>query len=90
MPFNAHFNVFFLPYTVEKMKMIDKEYEGLNHSGEKWFSFQSKLAPYRKEMEAQMQAEMNTKVCIFFYKIKSCMSRYEAQMHSHIYNKQCL
>ncbi|XP_074515244.1 centriole and centriolar satellite protein ofd1 isoform X1 [Sebastes fasciatus] len=47
---------------VEKMKMIDKEYEGLNHSGEKWFSFQSKLAPYRKEMEAQMQAEMNTKM----------------------------
>ncbi|XP_044073720.1 oral-facial-digital syndrome 1 protein homolog [Siniperca chuatsi] len=47
---------------VEKMKMIDKEYESFNYSGDKWFSFQSKLAAYRKETEAQMQAEMNTKM----------------------------
>ncbi|XP_039673299.1 oral-facial-digital syndrome 1 protein homolog isoform X1 [Perca fluviatilis] len=47
---------------VEKMKMIDKEYESFNYSGEKWFSFQSKLAAHRKEIEAQMQAEMNTKM----------------------------
>ncbi|XP_035532156.1 oral-facial-digital syndrome 1 protein homolog isoform X2 [Morone saxatilis] len=47
---------------VEKMKMIDKEYESFTYSGDKWFSFQSKLAAYRKEMEAQMQAEMNTKM----------------------------
>lgn len=46
--------------------MIDKEYEGFNYSGDKWFSFQSKLDAYRKEVEAQMQAEMNAKVHIFF------------------------
>ncbi|XP_040913221.1 oral-facial-digital syndrome 1 protein homolog isoform X2 [Toxotes jaculatrix] len=47
---------------VEKMKMIDKEYESFSFSGDKWFSFQSKLAEYRKEIEAQVQAEMNTKM----------------------------
>ncbi|XP_051938502.1 centriole and centriolar satellite protein ofd1 isoform X2 [Hippocampus zosterae] len=47
---------------VEKMKMIDKEYENVNCSGEKWFSFQSKLASYRRELESQMQTEINTKM----------------------------
>ncbi|XP_026150712.1 centriole and centriolar satellite protein ofd1 isoform X3 [Mastacembelus armatus] len=47
---------------VEKMKMIDKEYENFSYSGDKWFPLQSKLATYRKELEAQMQAEMNTKM----------------------------
>uniref|UniRef100_A0A665TW23 Uncharacterized protein n=1 Tax=Echeneis naucrates TaxID=173247 RepID=A0A665TW23_ECHNA len=57
------YNDFFLPsITVEKMKMIDKEYENLNCSEDKWFPLQSKLAAYRKEIEAQMQAEMNTKM----------------------------
>lgn len=48
------------------MKMIDKQYENVSYSGDKWFSLQSKLAEYRKETEAQVQAEMNTKVCIVF------------------------
>ena len=60
---------FFSPSTVEKMKMIDKEYESFNYSGDRYFSFQSKLAAYRKEIEAQVQAEMNTKVHIFFHKV---------------------
>ncbi|KAM6978419.1 centriole and centriolar satellite protein ofd1 [Tautogolabrus adspersus] len=47
---------------VEKMKMIDKEYESISYSGEKWFSIESKLAAYRKDTDAQMQAEMNTKM----------------------------
>ncbi|XP_065818471.1 centriole and centriolar satellite protein ofd1 isoform X2 [Labrus bergylta] len=47
---------------VDKMKMIDKEYESISYSGEKWFSIESKLAAYRKETDAQMQAEMNTKM----------------------------
>ncbi|KAM9347163.1 centriole and centriolar satellite protein ofd1 [Symphorus nematophorus] len=47
---------------VEKMKMIDKEYEAFSYSGDRWFSYQSKLTAYRKEIEAQMQAEMNTKM----------------------------
>lgn len=44
------------------MKMIDKEYENFSYSGDRGFSFQSKLAAYRKEIEAQAQAEINTKV----------------------------
>ncbi|XP_041806538.1 oral-facial-digital syndrome 1 protein homolog isoform X2 [Chelmon rostratus] len=47
---------------VEKMKMIDKEYEGFTYSGDRWFSFQSKLAAYRKEIDTQTQAEMSTKM----------------------------
>ncbi|KAI4806034.1 hypothetical protein KUCAC02_010625 [Chaenocephalus aceratus] len=47
---------------VEKMKMIDKEYESLNYSGEKWFTLESKLSAHRKEIEAQLQAEMRTKM----------------------------
>ncbi|XP_028249178.1 centriole and centriolar satellite protein ofd1 isoform X2 [Parambassis ranga] len=47
---------------VEKMKMIDKEYEGFSYSGGKMFSFQSKLDAYRKEIEAQMEAEIKTKM----------------------------
>nr|XP_043908213.1 oral-facial-digital syndrome 1 protein homolog isoform X1 [Solea senegalensis]XP_043908225.1 oral-facial-digital syndrome 1 protein homolog isoform X1 [Solea senegalensis] len=47
---------------VQKMKMIDKEYENFSHSGDKWLSFQSQLSAYRKEMAAQLEAEMNTKL----------------------------
>lgn len=45
--------------------MIDKEYESLNYSGEKWFTLESKLSAHRKEIEAQLQAEMRTKVRVF-------------------------
>ncbi|KAM8856010.1 centriole and centriolar satellite protein ofd1 isoform 2-T2 [Spinachia spinachia] len=47
---------------VEKMKVIDKEYESFSYNGDRWFSFQSKLDAYRKEVDAQMQEEMNTKM----------------------------
>ncbi|XP_053295688.1 centriole and centriolar satellite protein ofd1 [Pleuronectes platessa] len=47
---------------VDKMKMIDKEYENLSCSGDKWFPLESKLAAYRKEIEAQLQAEMSTQL----------------------------
>ncbi|CAK6953986.1 centriole and centriolar satellite protein ofd1 [Scomber scombrus] len=47
---------------VEKMKSIDKEYEGFSYNEDKWFPFQSKMAAYRKEIEAQLQTEMNTKM----------------------------
>lgn len=53
---------FCLPCTVDKMKMIDKEYENFSYSEDKWFSLQSKLAAYRKDVETQMEAEMKTKV----------------------------
>lgn len=52
-----------IAYTVEKMKLIDKEYENFSYSGDRWTSVESRLAAYRKEIEAQMQAEMKTKVC---------------------------
>lgn len=45
------------------MKLIDKEYENFSYSGDRWTSVESRLAAYRKEIEAQMQAEMKTKVC---------------------------
>lgn len=48
--------------TVEKMKSIDKEYENVSFGEDKWSSMDSKLAAYRKEIEAQAQAEINTKV----------------------------
>ncbi len=66
VPFNA-LNVFFLPHAVEKMKTIDKEYESFRYHEDRLFSFQSKLDVYRKEIEAQMQAEMNVKVCGFLF-----------------------
>uniref|UniRef100_A0A7N6FDL4 LisH domain-containing protein n=1 Tax=Anabas testudineus TaxID=64144 RepID=A0A7N6FDL4_ANATE len=53
---------FCLPCTVDKMKMIDKEYENFSYSEDKWFSLQSKLAAYRKDVETQMEAEMKTKM----------------------------
>lgn len=59
------------------MKMIDKEYENFSYSGDRWFSFQSKLATYRKEIEAQTQAEMNTKV----YFLQSS-NLHEVQLHA--------
>lgn len=60
--------MFFFSPSVEKMKMIDKEYENFNYSGDRYFSFQSKLAEYRKEIEAQVQAEMDTKVHFVFFR----------------------
>lgn len=63
------FDVALFVSIVEKMKSIDKEYENLGVTGEKWSSMESKLAAYRKEIEAQAQAEMNTKV--FFPRISS-------------------
>ncbi|XP_022046508.1 centriole and centriolar satellite protein ofd1 isoform X2 [Acanthochromis polyacanthus] len=50
---------------VEKMKLIDREYENFTYSEDKMFSFQSKLDAYRREIEAQMKAEMNTKMQLF-------------------------
>ncbi|KAK2839866.1 hypothetical protein Q5P01_013606 [Channa striata] len=47
---------------VDKMKMIDKEYENFSYTGDKWFSLESKLAAYRKDIETQMQAEIKTKM----------------------------
>ncbi|CAL8268270.1 unnamed protein product [Lota lota] len=47
---------------VDKMKMIDQEYESLPHRGDKWMSYESKLAAYKRELETQMHAEMNVKM----------------------------
>lgn len=44
------------------MRSIDKEYENLSYSGEHLSSMESKLAVYRKDIEAKAQAEINKKV----------------------------
>lgn len=44
------------------MRTIDKEYENLSYSGDHLSSMESKLAVYRKDIEAKAQAEMNKKV----------------------------
>ncbi|KAI3356275.1 hypothetical protein L3Q82_017524, partial [Scortum barcoo] len=67
---------------VEKMKMIDKEYEGFSYSGDRYFSFQSKLAAYRKEIEAQMQADMKTKM-EHFKDVEMAKVRMEEQAKFH-------
>ncbi|PWA31184.1 hypothetical protein CCH79_00002706 [Gambusia affinis] len=47
---------------VDKMKMIDRQYENSSLGEDKMFPLQSKLAAYKKEIEAQKEAEMNTKL----------------------------
>ncbi|KAK7939223.1 hypothetical protein WMY93_002549 [Mugilogobius chulae] len=47
---------------VEKLKMIDKEYDGHSYRGDRFFSLQSKLESYKKEIEERLQAEMKTKL----------------------------
>lgn len=44
------------------MKTIDREYEGLGYNEDKVFPLQSKLSAYRKDIEVQMETEMNLKV----------------------------
>ncbi|XP_038149328.1 oral-facial-digital syndrome 1 protein homolog isoform X2 [Cyprinodon tularosa] len=47
---------------VDKMKMIDKRYESLALGEDKIFPLQSKLSAYKKEIEAQKEAEMKAKL----------------------------
>lgn len=47
---------------VEKMKMIDKEYEKHGSRGEQFFSLQSKMELYKKDVEKRLQAEMTIKM----------------------------
>ncbi|XP_054887571.1 centriole and centriolar satellite protein ofd1 [Poeciliopsis prolifica] len=47
---------------VDMMKMIDRQYENSSLGEDKMFPLQSKLDAYKKEIEAQKEAEMNTKL----------------------------
>uniref|UniRef100_A0A8C6TZB8 OFD1 centriole and centriolar satellite protein n=1 Tax=Neogobius melanostomus TaxID=47308 RepID=A0A8C6TZB8_9GOBI len=47
---------------VEKMKIIDKEYENHDCRGERIFTLQSKMESYKKEIEKRLQAEMKVKL----------------------------
>lgn len=47
---------------VEKMKMIDKEYEKHDFRGDKFFTLQSKMELYKKEVEKRLQDEMKMKL----------------------------
>ncbi|MEQ2272620.1 hypothetical protein XENORESO_003636 [Xenotaenia resolanae] len=44
------------------MKMIDKQYESFSLGEAKMFPLQSKLTAYKQEIDAQKEAEMNTKL----------------------------
>ncbi|XP_051762082.1 centriole and centriolar satellite protein ofd1 isoform X4 [Ctenopharyngodon idella] len=47
---------------VEKMQLIDEEYEVLRHRGDRWASVEAKLAEYRKEIQEQAQVELEAKL----------------------------
>ncbi|XP_056321966.1 centriole and centriolar satellite protein ofd1 isoform X3 [Danio aesculapii] len=47
---------------VEKMQLIDEEYEVLRHRGDRWASVEAKLAEYRREIQEQAQVELNAKL----------------------------
>ncbi|KAK5612998.1 hypothetical protein CRENBAI_003298 [Crenichthys baileyi] len=47
---------------VDKMKMIDKQYLSFSLGEAKMFPLQSKLTAYKQEIDAQKEAEMNTKL----------------------------
>ncbi|XP_036396220.1 oral-facial-digital syndrome 1 protein homolog isoform X2 [Megalops cyprinoides] len=47
---------------LEKMQMIDDEYAALQQRAPRWESLEAKLAEYRKEIEAQSQAEVKAKL----------------------------
>ncbi|XP_016345252.1 centriole and centriolar satellite protein ofd1 isoform X4 [Sinocyclocheilus anshuiensis] len=47
---------------VEKLQLIDEEYEVLRHRGDRWASVEAKLAEYRKEIQEQAQVELKAKL----------------------------
>ncbi|RXN38575.1 oral-facial-digital syndrome 1 [Labeo rohita] len=47
---------------VEKLQLIDEEYEVLRHRGDRWASVEAKLAEYRKEIQEQAQVELRAKL----------------------------
>ncbi|KAK9968912.1 hypothetical protein ABG768_027132 [Culter alburnus] len=47
---------------VEKMQLIDEEYEVLRHRGDRWASVEAKLAEYRKEIQEQAEVELKAKL----------------------------
>uniref|UniRef100_A0A8C1B838 OFD1 centriole and centriolar satellite protein n=1 Tax=Cyprinus carpio carpio TaxID=630221 RepID=A0A8C1B838_CYPCA len=47
---------------VEKLQLIDEEYEELRHRGDRWASVEAKLAEYRKEIQEQAQVELKAKL----------------------------
>ncbi|KAJ3592404.1 hypothetical protein NHX12_007531 [Muraenolepis orangiensis] len=47
---------------VDKMKVIDQEYESLHPRGNNWMSHESKLTAYKRQLETQMHAEINIKM----------------------------
>lgn len=61
------------------MKMIDKEYVSPGINENYVFSSQSRLDSYRREIEAQAQAEINIKVCFL-----QCSRKYRVQHNKHL------
>lgn len=48
---------------VDKFQMIEDEYAALREQGSKRKSLEAKILECRKEIESQLQAEMDAKVC---------------------------
>lgn len=66
------------------MKMIDKEYVSPGINENYLFSSQSRLDSYRREIEAQAQAEINIKVCFLQCSWIQCSGKYREQHDKHI------
>ncbi|XP_072542804.1 centriole and centriolar satellite protein ofd1 isoform X5 [Salminus brasiliensis] len=52
----------YTPSLVEKLQVVDEEYEALRQKGNRWASVEAKLAEFRKEMEEQARAELKSKL----------------------------
>lgn len=50
--------------SVEKMQMIEQEYELMRNREERWTSVEVKLTQHRREIEEQSQVELKAQVCL--------------------------
>ncbi|XP_049341224.1 oral-facial-digital syndrome 1 protein homolog isoform X3 [Astyanax mexicanus] len=66
---------------VEKLQVVDEEYEVLRQKGNRWASVEAKLAEFRKEMEEQARAELKAKLQ-HFQEVEVSRVRMEEQERS--------
>ncbi|XP_041127530.1 oral-facial-digital syndrome 1 protein homolog isoform X1 [Polyodon spathula] len=66
----------------EKMQLIDDQFAVLYQKGSRWESLEAKLSEYRKEIEGQIQAEMDQKMQ-HFKEVELAKLRMEEKAKSH-------
>ncbi|RXM95974.1 Oral-facial-digital syndrome 1 protein [Acipenser ruthenus] len=66
----------------EKMQLIDDQFAVLYQKGSRWESLEAKLSEYRKEIEGQIQAEMDQKLQ-HFKEVELAKLRMEEKEKSH-------